>query len=260
MSAAVVTPNTADPRTLVRQIQSYLEDSDSHDLHLGWLSRAYHSGGRSSDRFASVLRDEVEATLADLPEQPLLRIHRGRLTLDDESHATHWSEDIGVARRFGPHIQTIEIARDQVDWVATLIRRISWPGEREISLKAATLLPAEITSILTRHAGRIRRPFNRCYPTSIALVAELEAAEQPAALIQFCGLIPTALDADPRWLRFTQASWTHYAVRLGNLVIDLTRRQFFPDADPVHVEPFWSACSQWSRHYHITRSSISTEA
>jgi hypothetical protein len=73
-------------------------------------------------------------------------------------------------------------------------------------------------------AGRLKRPYGRC----------LEASER-------------LVDALHRWLaiRRAPASWVHYVVQVDDLVIDLTRQQFFPDAPNPHYADTGSLAAEW---------------
>lgn len=96
-------------------------------------------------------------------------------------------------------------------------------------------------------AIRFRRPFGRCLEASERLVDALLRRGVHARVLRCCDGVLEAPDADRRWLaiRCAPASWVHYVVQVDELVIDLTRRQFFPDAPNPHYADIGSLSEEW---------------
>lgn len=109
--------------------------------------------------------------------------------------------------------------------------------------------PSDVLSRLAEaHASRVRRPYGRCLDVSEGLVAALRRRGIEARLLRCSDGVLDAPNADVRWLRLARAphSWVHYVVQVDDLIIDLTRRQFFPDAP----HPFYADVGDLSSEWH----------
>jgi len=96
-------------------------------------------------------------------------------------------------------------------------------------------------------AGRLKRPFGRCLEASERLVDALARRGIHARILRCSDGMLHAPKADRRWLAIHRApvSWVHYVVQVDDLIIDLTRRQFFPDAPNPHYANARSLASEW---------------
>jgi len=96
-------------------------------------------------------------------------------------------------------------------------------------------------------ARRLKRPYGRCLEASERLVDALLRRGIHARILRCSEGTLDAPRADPRWLAIRRApvSWVHYVVQVDDLVIDLTRRQFFPDAPNPHYADAGSLVSEW---------------
>lgn len=104
----------------------------------------------------------------------------------------------------------------------------------------------QFSAVVAAAARKVRQPFNRCRTTSHDLADALVASGIPASVIRCSGLQTYAPDADRRWLKLgPQLYWTHYVVRVEDIVIDLTRRQFVPKAEKVHIQPYAEFAAEW---------------
>jgi hypothetical protein len=117
----------------VADIFRYLE-SNSYDTHLGWLDRAYQSGG-DDPKFVHLIQGELNKVRDRLPKGDPVKLYRGlKRPMEKDRPNTHWSESHDVAAEYGSFIYTAMVPASRVDWLATVVRRISWPNEKEISL------------------------------------------------------------------------------------------------------------------------------
>lgn len=99
------------------------------------------------------------------------------------------------------------------------------------------------------------RAFDSCKRVSAALCRALTAAGFAPELMRLSEAARFWPAADPRWRAIDPFHWVHYLVRLGDVGIDLTRRQFDPAADPVTVEPWSEIERAWTSREPVPRSS-----
>jgi hypothetical protein len=86
------------------------------------------------------------------------------------------------------------------------------------------------STIISANSDRLATYYNSCRAASYRLADDLMCHGHPAEILRCSGLKTHAPDADQRWHAVGQQSlWVHYLVRLEDTIIDLTRRQFFPD-------------------------------
>ncbi|MGB8276475.1 MAG: hypothetical protein WCF20_00840 [Methylovirgula sp.] len=105
------------------------------------------------------------------------------------------------------------------------------PGEREI--------------ILAR-AAKIGETYNLCRETSIKLSDDLLCHGFSAEVMRCHGLKTEAPEADARWLALSvQSFWIHFVVKIGADVVDLTRRQFFPQSGFPFIQSFSACEAEW---------------
>jgi hypothetical protein len=115
-----------------------------------------------------------------------------------------------------------------------------------------TVLPNHIQEIVAAHARRVEpSAFDQCYAASVALTQALRSSGVEVQLIQVAGLLAPAPSADARWLSLPATSWLHYAVQIGDTVVDLTRQQFFPADPQPFICPAARYAAQWSTLYQI---------
>lgn len=96
-------------------------------------------------------------------------------------------------------------------------------------------------------ADRMRRPYGRCLQASERLVEALQRRGIQARILRCSDGVLDAPAADRRWLSLRQAprSWVHYVVQIDDMVVDLTRRQFFPDAANPYFADTRSLAAEW---------------
>jgi hypothetical protein len=101
--------------------------------------------------------------------------------------------------------------------------------------------------VAARHAARVRRPFGRCRETSLRLAEDLARRGVPVRVLRCSDGRMDAPQADRRWLALRNAprSWVHYVVQVEDTVVDLTRRQFFPDSGHPHLSTSAELASEW---------------
>jgi hypothetical protein len=88
--------------------------------------------------------------------------------------------------------------------------------------------------------------FNLCHETSFKLMDDLQTGGFDAQMLRCTGLKTDAPDADDRWIQLApQSRWTHFVVRVGEDVIDLTRRQFFPRSGFPFVQSYSAFNAEW---------------
>ncbi len=100
--------------------------------------------------------------------------------------------------------------------------------------------------IIRVHAGRIDEPYNLCVEASTQLTNDLRDNGFSAHLLQCTGLKTVAPDADTRWHDLApQSRWVHFLVQIGEDVVDLTRRQFFPTSAFPYVQSMAACDAEW---------------
>lgn len=100
--------------------------------------------------------------------------------------------------------------------------------------------------IIRAHADRIETPYNLCVEASTGLTNDLRANGFSAHLLQCTGLRTAAPDADLRWRGLApQSRWVHFLVQLGEEVVDLTRRQFFPASAFPFIQSMHDCDAEW---------------
>jgi hypothetical protein len=111
---------------------------------------------------------------------------------------------------------------------------------------------AATQKIVLKHAGLVRKPFDQCKRTAIALAADLNKHGIGAKIIRLSGLNVDASDADPRWKEMSPFYYTHYVVAVGHKVYDLTRKQFFPSASQPYDGELLEYYKEWDQvsEYH----------
>lgn len=98
------------------------------------------------------------------------------------------------------------------------------------------------------HAFRIGRPYGRCLEVSERLAEALRRQGFQPRVLRCSDGVLDAPDADHRWRRMPRAPdcWVHYVVQVDRVIVDLTRRQFFPD-DP---HPFYTDAAGLSAEWN----------
>ena len=104
-----------------------------------------------------------------------------------------------------------------------------------------------VRRIAEMHAQKIRNPFGRCKEASERLARDLNKAGIAVRVMRCSDGIMNAPRADRRWLKLKRApqSWIHYVVETQKGFIDLTRRQFHPDAP----HPYYCQVSDLQREW-----------
>jgi len=109
-------------------------------------------------------------------------------------------------------------------------------------------MSADEKKIVRARSEKILEPFNLCYQTSFKLMDDLQTGGFRAQLMRCDDLKTFAPDADQRWHDLApQSRWVHFVVKIGDEVIDLTRRQFFPTS-PFPFVQSWAECqTEWGK-------------
>lgn len=101
--------------------------------------------------------------------------------------------------------------------------------------------------IIRAHAGRIDEPYNHCVEASMRLTNDLRDSGFSAHLLRCTGLKTLAPEADARWQALgPQSFWVHFIVQIGEDVVDLTRRQFFPASAFPYVQSVRACNAEWN--------------
>jgi hypothetical protein len=89
--------------------------------------------------------------------------------------------------------------------------------------------------------------YNLCHETSFKLMDDLQTGGFDAQMLKCQGLKTDAPDADDRWMKLApQSLWIHFVVRVGEDIIDLTRRQFFPESGYPFIQSYADFEAEWS--------------
>jgi hypothetical protein len=76
---------------------------------------------------------------------------------------------------------------------------------------------------------------------------DLQTSGFDAQMLKCQGLKTDAPDADDRWMKLApQSRWVHFVVRMGDEVIDLTRRQFFPESGYPFIQSYAAFEAEWT--------------
>jgi hypothetical protein len=103
-------------------------------------------------------------------------------------------------------------------------------------------------NIIRARAGKVgETSYNLCHETSFKLMDDLQTGGFDAQMLRCSGLKTDAPNADDRWIQLApQSLWIHFVVRVGNDVIDLTRRQFFPGSGFPFVQSYGAFEAEWT--------------
>jgi len=94
----------------------------------------------------------------------------------------------------------------------------------------------------------LNEPYDFCGRASMRLMDNLLTDGFSARILRCNGLKTEALDADARWIKLSpQSSWVHYVVKVGEDVVDLTRRQFFPASGYPFVQSYAACKAEWDK-------------
>lgn len=102
--------------------------------------------------------------------------------------------------------------------------------------------------IIRARAARMgSESYNLCHETSFKLMDDLQTGGFDAQMLRCSGLKTDAPDADDRWIKLApQSLWTHFVVRVGEDIIDLTRRQFFPSSGYPFIQSNTAFEAEWN--------------
>lgn len=102
------------------------------------------------------------------------------------------------------------------------------------------------TAIIRTNSDRLAVYYNACRSASYRLADDLLSYGHQAEVLRCSGLKTHAPDADQRWRAVGhQSRWVHYLVRLDGLIIDITRRQFFPGC----AVPFYQSQAEFAAEW-----------
>jgi hypothetical protein len=101
--------------------------------------------------------------------------------------------------------------------------------------------------IIRANSDKITIYYNQCRSASHRLSDDLLSHGHAAQILRCAGLKTNAPDADKRW-RDTGAQefWIHYVVQIDGKIIDLTRRQFFPDCENPFYQSAKAFAAEWT--------------
>ena len=101
----------------------------------------------------------------------------------------------------------------------------------------------QIAKTFARHISRPDKAFDNCKRVSTALVTALHENGFDASLVKVAEPQRHWPHAHPTWQTMDPFFWVHYVVRIDDQAVDLTRRQFDPNAPRIVIEP-WSQIEQ----------------
>ncbi len=102
--------------------------------------------------------------------------------------------------------------------------------------------------IIRARAARVGDPYDACHQASLRLMDDLLCSGIDAQMLRCSGLKTDAPEADARWIKLgPQSYWIHFMVKMGGNVIDLTRRQFFPESGYPHVQSYDACEAEWDK-------------
>lgn len=151
-----------DSITVERIIDS-IPHADEDIQNNSWLGRAYHStSGRPSELFIADLTTELDKLKAQLGEwiaspTPLIRGLR-HPPQDSRPLGKHWTDYRYTALSHGHYFLHASVKPGMIDWMGTVMRRLSWIKEREFTLISGTVLNYDLEfngKIIGRGRGEI---------------------------------------------------------------------------------------------------------
>lgn len=101
--------------------------------------------------------------------------------------------------------------------------------------------------IVKDNADRLDDYYNKCRAVSHRLADDLLSHGASAHVLRCTGLRTLAVGADQRWRDMgAQSFWIHFVVRISaTQIVDLTRRQFFPDCENPFYQSFEDFSLEW---------------
>ena len=104
----------------------------------------------------------------------------------------------------------------------------------------------EIIGMAGDVAEKVTNPFNHCKRAAKMLASYLEDCGYEPKVLRCSGLETYAPNSDKRWTKLgKQMYWIHYVVLCDDIVLDVTRRQFFPEAPAVFVQTLDDFRKEW---------------
>jgi len=114
-------------------------------------------------------------------------------------------------------------------------------------------LESSIQTIIQARAAKVSDPYDYCYQASLRLMDDLLLSGASAQMLRCAGLKNEAMQADKRWLKLGPRSfWVHFIVKLDDDIIDLTRRQFFPDSEYPFVQSYENCLNEWDTIAYVS--------
>lgn len=144
------THSTLD-RITAETIIHALETRNDSDFHNSWLVRALEAqNGTVQEGFIRDIEERLELVkklLAPITQSNPVTLWRGTSRPPENGMGIHWSDNRAVAEMHGPYLAEALVSHQSIDWIATVIRRMSWPREYEVSLTPGShIIVQSITS------------------------------------------------------------------------------------------------------------------
>lgn len=125
--------------------------SGERDVTRSWVVRAYYAQEDSPDpKFNEKLGQEIEkakAKLAAWAASPTTLFRGMSGPPKRGAVGVHWSPSTRTAYQHGKYIMTADVPVTSVDWIGTVLRRISWSEEEEIMLLPKTAILVKTLSL-----------------------------------------------------------------------------------------------------------------
>lgn len=103
--------------------------------------------------------------------------------------------------------------------------------------------------LIQESADNLDNYYNRCRGVSHRLADALRSQGSVGQVLRCQGLRTEAPDADERWhVLGAQHHWVHFLVQIeGKRIVDLTRRQFFPNCGNPFYQSLEGFTAEWDK-------------
>lgn len=100
---------------------------------------------------------------------------------------------------------------------------------------------AELEAVALTEVRKRKSLFDKCYSISTAI-----ARRVGGRVVQFSAYQGSSDFSDPKWKQIPTSYWKHYAVRVGDTIVDATFSQF----DSRVAVPLVQSLSEYARMWH----------